>query len=202
MPRRRRPLVPRSRRHRALLVPAVVALAVLAGCSGRGTEGSTGGYVSASRFVTAVPEADRVEAPVLEGEDLEGAAVTSSDYAGRTLVVNVWGSWCPPCRKEAPVLEEVAQKYADQGVQFLGLNVRDQTAAARAFEERIGTTYPSIVDTDGRQQLGFADSLPSQAIPTTWVIDAEGRVAARILDPELRVSTLSGVIDDVLASSS
>lgn len=188
--------------HRALLVPALVALALLAGCSGRGTEGSTGGYVSASRFVASVPEADRVEAPVLEGEDLEGAPVTSADFAGKTLVVNVWGSWCPPCRTEAPVLEAVSKKYADRGVQFLGLNVRDQTAAARAFEQRIGTSYPSIVDTDGRQQLGFSDSLPSQAIPTTWVIDAKGRVAARVLDPELRASTLSGVIDDVLASSS
>ncbi|RYY43475.1 MAG: TlpA family protein disulfide reductase [Actinomycetales bacterium] len=180
----------------------VVTLAVLAGCSGRGTEGSTGGYVSGSRFVSLVPVDEREEAPVLEGEDLEGEAISSADFAGKTLVVNVWGSWCPPCRKEAPVLQGVAEQYADQGVQFLGLNVRDQTAAARAFEKRIGTTYPSIVDTDGRQQLGFADSLPSQAIPTTWVIDAEGRVAARIIDPDLRASTLSGVIDDVLTSRS
>lgn len=184
------------------LVVVVAALALVAACSGRGTEGSTGGYVSGSRFVSYVEPADRADAPVLEGEDLEGGTVSSADFAGRTLVVNVWGSWCPPCRKEAPVLQEVADAYADRDVQFLGLNVRDQVAAARAFEERIGTTYPSIVDRDGRQQLGFADSLPSQAIPTTWVIDAEGRVAARIIDPDLRASTLTGVLDDVLASTS
>ena len=192
----------RSSRRRGAAVVLALALVVLAACSGRGTEGSTGGYVSASRFVTSVPVEDRTDAPVLEGEDLEGKRISSADFAGKTLVVNVWGSWGPPCRKEAPVLEEVAQQYADRGVQFLGLNVRDQTAAARAFEERIGTTYPSIVDSDGRQQLGFADSLPSQAIPTTWVIDAKGRVAARVIDPELRASTLSGVLDDVLASTS
>ncbi len=192
----------RSPRRRGAAVLLALALVVLAACSGRGTEGSTGGYVSASRFVTSVPVEDRTDAPVLEGEDLEGKSISSADFAGKTLVVNVWGSWGPPCRKEAPVLEEVAQQYADRGVQFLGLNVRDQTAAARAFEERIGTTYPSIVDSDGRQQLGFADSLPSQAIPTTWVIDAKGRVAARVIDPELRASTLSGVLDDVLASTS
>jgi len=194
--------VSRSSRRRGAAVVLALALVVLAACSGRGTEGSTGGYVSASRFVTSVPVEDRTDAPVLEGEDLEGKSISSADFAGKTLVVNVWGSWYPPCRKEAPVLEEVAQQYADRGVQFLGLNVRDQTAAARAFEERIGTTYPSIVDSDGRQQLGFADSLPSQAIPTTWVIDAKGRVAARVIDPELRASTLSGVLDDVLASTS
>jgi thiol-disulfide isomerase/thioredoxin len=193
---------PRRTSARAVVLLLVGALVLLAGCSGRGTEGSTGGYVSGSRFVTYVEPGDRQEAPVLEGDDLEGNDVSSADFAGKTLVVNVWGSWCPPCRKEAPVLNEVAREYADRGVQFLGLNVRDQVAAARAFEERVGTSYPSIVDRDGRQQLGFADSLPSQAIPTTWVIDAQGRVAARIIDPDLRASTLTGVLDDVLGSTS
>ncbi len=193
---------PRRTVPRGVVLALVGVLVLLAGCSGRGTEGSTGGYVSGSRFVTYVEPGDREKAPVLEGDDLEGTEVSSADFAGKTLVVNVWGSWCPPCRKEAPVLDEVARQYADRGVQFLGLNVRDQVAAARAFEQRVGTSYPSLVDGDGRQQLGFADSLPSQAIPTTWVIDAKGRVAARIIDPDLRASTLTGVLDDVLGSSS
>lgn len=192
----------RSRTALSRIALATAVLVSLGACTRVGTAGATGGYVSGSRFVTFVEPADRADAPVLEGEDLEGGTVSSADFAGRTLVVNVWGSWCPPCRKEAPVLQEVAEAYADRDVQFLGLNVRDQVAAARAFEERIGTTYPSIVDRDGRQQLGFADSLPSQAIPTTWVIDAEGRVAARIIDPDLRASTLTGVLDDVMGSTS
>ncbi|MGJ9413280.1 TlpA family protein disulfide reductase [Aeromicrobium sp. CF4.19] len=185
-------------RHTAVAV--LSGLMLLAGCAGVGTEGSTGGYVSGSRFVTYVEPEDREDAPVLSGEDLEGEPISSEEHEGQTIVVNVWGSWCPPCRAEAPVLNEAARTYADSGVQFLGLLVRDDPAAARAFERKQDTPYPSIVDADGRQQLGFADSLPSQAIPTTWVIDAEGRVAARIIDPELRLSTLTGVLDDVMDS--
>ena len=180
----------------------VAAALVLAACSGVGTRGSTGGYVSADGQITTVDPGDRKKAPVLEGKDLDGKDFSTADHAGKVMVVNVWGSWCPPCRAEAPLLQETAEEYADQGVQFLGLNVRDDTAAARAFDERIGAAYPSIVDVANRQQLGFADSLPSQAIPTTCVIDAEGRVAARIVDPQLRASTLTAVIDDVLASGS
>ncbi|GAA2075520.1 hypothetical protein GCM10009821_13290 [Aeromicrobium halocynthiae] len=193
-----RPSTPRPASLAALLV---VLAALVAGCSGIGTEGSTGGYVSGSRFVTFVDPEDRDQAPVLAGDDLDGQPLSTEDLAGRTVVVNVWGSWCPPCRAEAPVLNEVSEQYADQGVRFVGLVVRDNIDAARAFERRFETPYPSIMDEGGRMQLGFAQSLPSQAIPTTWVIDAEGRVAARIVDPELRASTLAGVIDDVLAST-
>lgn len=190
---------PRAHRARGVVL-ATAVLALLAGCAGVGTEGSTGGYVSGSRFVTFVAPEDREPAPLLEGQDLEGDPLTSEAFEGQTLVVNVWGSWCPPCRAEAPVLNQVAEDYAERDVQFLGLLVRDDPAAARAFERRQGTPYPSIVDEAGRLQLGFAPTLPSQAIPTTWVIDAEGRVAARIVDPDLAESTLTGVIDDVMAS--
>ncbi|WP_375002024.1 TlpA family protein disulfide reductase [Aeromicrobium sp. CTD01-1L150] len=178
----------------------LLACALPAGCSGIGTEGSTGGYVSGSKFVTFVEPEDRDPAPVLEGEDLEGEDRSSEEFDGEVLVVNVWGSWCPPCRAEAPVLNQISEQYTDDGVQFLGLVVRDNPDAARAFERKFQTPYPSILDGGGRLQLGFADTLPSQAIPTTWVIDADGNVAARIVDPELRASTLAGVIDDVLAS--
>ena len=86
------------------------------------------------------------------------------------------------------------------GVQFVGLNTRDSSLAAERFVDTMGLTFPSVQDTDGRLQLLFADSLPPQAIPSTLVIDREGRVAARILG-KVSAATLRGVIDEVDRSS-
>ena len=177
----------------ALLLAAAV---VLAGCGGVGTEGSTGGYVSGNGSITVVDPDEREKAPVLSGDDLDGRPLSTADFAGDTLVVNVWGSWCPPCRKEAPALAEVSKQYADRDVTFVGVLVRDKPAAALAFTRKQETPYRSIADFSGRNLLGFSDSLPSQAIPTTWIIDDRGRVAVRIMD-EVSASTLAGLIDDV-----
>ena len=175
-----------------------VLLVTVTGCSGVGTEGSTGGYVSGNGSITVVAPEDREKAPVLSGDDLEGRPLSTADFAGDTLVVNVWGSWCPPCRKEAPALAEVSNQYADRDVTFVGVLVRDKPAAALAFTRKQETPYRSIADFSGKNLLGFSDSLPSQAIPTTWIIDDRGRVAARVMD-EVSASTLAGLIDDVKA---
>ena len=182
----------------ALLLAA--ASIVLTGCGGVGTAGSTGGYVSGDGSITVVAPADREKAPVLAGDDLEGKALSTADLAGDTIVVNVWGSWCPPCRKEAPALAEVARQYADRDVSFVGVLVRDKPAAALAFTRKHRTPYRSIADFSGRNLLGFSRSLPSQAIPTTWILDDRGRVAVRIMD-DVSASTLAGLIDDVQDSS-
>jgi thiol-disulfide isomerase/thioredoxin len=115
------------------------------------------------------------------------------------VVLNVWASWCAPCRAEAPELEEVWQAKKEEQVQFVGLNTRDSTIAAQRFVETMGLTFPSIEDSDGRVQLLFSDSLPPQAIPSTVVIDGDGRVAARILG-KASAATLRGVIDEVAGS--
>jgi thiol-disulfide isomerase/thioredoxin len=193
-------------RHRQRLVAALAlilggALVLVAGCSGAGNRGSTGGYVSANGAITKVDPADRKPAPTLEGKDLDGEPITSESYAGKTLVVNVWGSWCPPCRKEAPALKLVSDEYADKDVQFIGILVRDDVASARAFNRKHDIAYPSIEDYSNRNGLGFASSLPAQAIPTTWIIDSKGRVAVRIVSENLTASTLSGLIDDVQAGT-
>ena len=187
-----------TKRHR-VLAAVIGVLVLVAGCGGAGNRGSTGGYVSANGAITKVDPADREPAPILEGKDLDGKPFTSETYAGKTLVVNVWGSWCPPCRKEAPALKLVSDEYADKGVQFIGILVRDDVASARAFNRKHDITYPSIDDYSNRNGLGFASSLPAQAIPTTWIIDSRGRVAVRIVSENLTASTLSGLIDDVQA---
>jgi len=172
-------------------------LVTLAACAGV-KEGGDDGYISGDGTITTIDPADRKEAPTLSGVDLDGKELSSEDFAGQTIVVNLWGSWCPPCRKEMPMLKEVSEQYADKNVQFLGLLTQDTPAAAKAFNDKLGISYPSIVDDAGENQLAFADSLPSQAIPTTWILDEKGRVAARILGVADK-GTLKALIKDAVA---
>ncbi len=181
----------------------VVLLAVLfAGTAcgtkdGPATPGSDRGFVSGSGAVTIIAPDDRGEPVVLSGQKVGGGELDVVALRGKVVLLNVWGSWCPPCRKEAPALKLVADEYADKDVQFIGILVRDDVASAKAFNRKVGITYPSIDDYSNRNGLGFAKSLPAQAIPTTWIIDAQGRVAVRIVSDSLTASTLAGLIDDV-----
>jgi len=171
-------------------IAAAAALAVgallLAGCTNdplaqQYLEGSNKNYISGDGTVTEVPLSDRGAAVEFTGTDENGDPITSSDYAGRVLVLNFWYAGCAPCRAEAPALEKLNGEYAGQDVSFLGVNVRDQPATAISFAENYGVTYPSVVDTDGAMQLAFAGTVAPNAVPTTLVIDPQGRVAARIL---------------------
>lgn len=187
---------------RRIALAAALLLAV-AGCS-TATGGDTG-FVSGDGSITQLEPADREPAPTLQGDDLHGKPVSSEDYPGKTLVVNVWGSWCAPCRAEAPELVEAARELKSKDVQFLGLTTKSQTGEGAPaqdveFAQDAGMPYPSIQDYDGEQQLGFTETLPANAIPTTWIIDDQGRVAARILG-ETTASTLTGLVEDVKAES-
>jgi thiol-disulfide isomerase/thioredoxin len=183
------------------IVAVLLALTVLAACGGAGNRGTTNGFVSGDGSITTVDVADREKAPVLEGEGLDGRPLSTADFAGKTVVVNLWGPWCAPCLAEAPELNEVATQYADKGVQFVGVLTRSKDpASAIAFNRNKGITYPSFKDQGGKLELGFNDSLPTLAIPTTWIIDSKGRVAARVLD-KVSASTLANLIDDVQKST-
>lgn len=179
------------------LLVATSLVALVAGCGGPQTDGTQGGYISGngSPIVTVKP-ADRKAAPVIQGEDLEGNPISTADWKGKTVVVNLWGSWCPPCRAESPALDAVARAMKSKGVEFIGIAVREDAATTLAFDRKHDISYPSISDSGGTQVLGFARSLPTGGIPTTWIIDAKGRVAARIINKTTE-STLTGLIEDV-----
>lgn len=188
-----------SLRSARLLVVALLAL-LLSACVGGVEDTGDDGFISGSGEITFIDPGKRKPAPELSGTDLDGEQISSADYAGKVLVVNLWGSWCAPCRKEAPALAKASAELADQNVQFLGLLTKDDPASAKAFNAKFGIDYPSIDDASGRNQAAFADSLPSVAIPTTWVIDAKGRVAARVMG-ELSDATLRGLVDQTKKST-
>ena len=183
------------RRSTSLLL-AVLALAGGAACSSEVGSSGDQGFVSGKGIITAVDPADRRTPDPVEGETLDGEQVSLADYAGQVVVVNVWGSWCGPCRKEAPMLAEASRDLAKDDVVFLGINTRDQSqAAAQAFVRRFELPYPSLYDPDGRTLLSFRDSLAMSSIPSTVVVDAEGRAAGRVLG-ELSRSTLDGLVEE------
>ena len=186
-------------RPRRLAAVLVVCLG-LAACGGAADADPGTGFVAGDGSIVLLAPDDRVSAPDLEGQTLDGAAFRLADYRGKVVVLNVWASWCAPCRAEAPVLEEAWIDLQDKGVQFVGLDTRDTIAAAQAFVDNYGITYPNVVDTDGQLQLLFGDSLPPQAIPSTLVIDPQGRVAGRILG-RVSESTLLGLIEPLLTTA-
>jgi len=158
-------------------------------------------FVSGPGTVTRLPPAERSAAPKLVGTLLVGRRFDLADHRGRVIVLNVWGSWCPPCRAEAPSLQRVWSETRAAGVQFVGIDTRDTTAAALAFERRFKITYPSLVDDDGRLLLAFRKTLPPNAIPSTILLDREGRVAARIVGATT-YEKLRGLVDELLAEDS
>ncbi len=186
---------------RALTVVAgVLACLVLAGCSE--SEGATGsGYVAGDGSIVVLDEAERQPAPDIQGTTLDGGQFALADQLGKVVVLNVWASWCAPCRSEAPDLEAVWRETQNEGVQFVGLDTRDSDAAAQAFVENFSITYPNVIDRDGRLQLQFGDSLPPQAIPSTVVVDRQGRVAARVLGV-VSAASLRAILEPLIAEPS
>jgi thiol-disulfide isomerase/thioredoxin len=182
------------------LVALVATLLLAAGCTGPSlSSGGEQGFVTSDGSVSVLEPAER-KPPRGEvaGETVDGEPVALADYAGDVVVMPVWGSWCGPCIAEAPMLADAARDLSDDGVSFLGINNRDyDQASARRFSENFDLPYPSLYDPEGNLLLNFRGTLPPLAVPTTVVIDAEGRVAARIIG-ELKASTLYGVVEDVL----
>ena len=180
----------------------VLALAgLLAGCSAGGTSGGGGdtGFVSGDRTITIVAPQDRRPAPLVQGPELGGEKqLSTADFGGKVIVINIWGSWCNPCRAEAEDLQEASAQTAGKA-QFIGLNTKDYSqAGAAAFLRQFKISYPSIFDPEGKALVSLAGSLPPNAIPTTLVIDRENRIAARVAGA-VTTTTLVALINDVAA---
>ncbi len=173
----------------------LVAL-LLSGC-GTASAGANG-FVAGDGTLTVLPSDQRPAAPVIEGTTLDGDAWRSDASSGKVLVYNVWGSWCAPCRAEAPVLVAANKRTADTAV-FVGLNTRDlDKAAPQAFIRAFAVPYVNLYDPDGALLLKFSGQLPASAIPSTLLVDPKGRVAARIIG-EVTEATLVDVISDLAA---
>lgn len=200
---------PRAPRVVTAALAVVAAATLLAGCTANDDladlyrEGSGQGYISGDGAYTVIPASERTEPIVFEGETDTGESLGSDDLEGNVVVVNFWYASCPPCRLEAPDLEALSQQFADEPVRFVGVNIYDQAPTALAFAEEFGVTYPSIIDVnDGAVRLAFAGQVAPNAVPTTIVLDAQGRVAGRISGLLTEPSVLRSMITDTLAEAS
>lgn len=183
------------------LIPVLAAAALLTACGSAtaSDEGAGTAFVAGDGSIVLIAPEERGPAPDLAGPTLDGDDFRLGDHLGKVVVLNVWASWCAPCRAEAPELEAVWRKVQDDDVLLVGLDTRDTREAALAFIEAYDITYPNVVDADGRLQLLFKDTLPPQAIPSTLVVDREGRVAARVIG-RVTEATLLALIDEVAES--
>jgi thiol-disulfide isomerase/thioredoxin len=184
------------RRTCSLLLAVLLVGAAVAGCSSDIGSSGDQGYVAGRGVITSLPVAERKPPGPVSGTTIDGAPLALSDYAGKVVVVNVWGSWCAPCRAEAPMLAHAARDLSGKDVAFLGIDSRDPSeSAARAFVRRFDVPYPSIYDQKGSTLLAFRGTLAPNSIPSTVVIDRQGRVAASVLG-QISRTTLYDLVDD------
>ncbi len=164
----------------------------LSSCGGGGSSIAEESFVSGNGSVSYIKPSARIAAPALSGMTLSGKNYTFN--VGQVAVVNVWASWCAPCRAEAPTLAALSEKYTD--VAFMGILTRDNPVNAEAFARRFALPYPTLIDDS--VLIGFRKSLPANAIPSTVLIDKRGDVAARI-SGEVTFASLSELIEKVSA---
>lgn len=202
-------LHPNRRRGTLTSAAALLVALVVTGCSdssnddlaGQYKSGTTQNYVSGDGAVTQVPPAGRADPISFDVTTSDGTRFNSDALAGTVVVINFWYASCPPCRAEAKHLNAVNDRFQDQDVQFIGVNVRDQQSTAEAFERRFNVSYPSIIDAnEGRMQLALSGQVAPNAVPTTIVLDTKGRVAARVLGAIDGPGTLSALVNDELGN--
>jgi peroxiredoxin len=186
-----------------VFVVATLMLA-LAGCSAPGIsadyEPGSGEYVSGDGTTHFWPADKRGEPIDFSGETEAGGTLSSAELAGQVVLVNFWYASCGPCRTEVLDLNDLYDEYAEQGVAFVGVDIRDSAAQAQSFMDEFDVRYPSILDvSDNAVTLAFATPAPPTTTPTTYLLDVEGRVAARFTSAIQSPSVVAAMLDDLLA---
>ena len=189
---------------RGLLAGAAVV--GMAACSGGAIAANTPvsngqSFVGGSYSSTYYAPSDRPAAPQVSGTTLTGAKFSLAAQRGNVVVLNFWGSWCAPCRREAPTLAALAQHFKDAPVRFVGDDVQDAPANAAAFEQTFDVGYPSLNDPGEQVALAFHGAVPPVGIPTTLLIDEKGHIAGRVVG-EVTYQGLQALITKILAGQS
>lgn len=156
---------------------------------------STSGSGTGGSGLTLYPGDKGIPLPTVSGRTITGSRLSLQNLRGHVLVLNVWGSWCAPCRAEAPDLARISKATYPRGVRFVGIDVRDNPAAGRAFERHFGITYPSFDDQQGLVLASFTGIIPISAVPSTLVVDRNGVIRARNIG-RIDATTLRGLIRD------
>jgi cytochrome c biogenesis protein CcmG, thiol:disulfide interchange protein DsbE len=145
-----------------------------------------------------VADGQKPAAPVFQLDQLDGGKTVSlADYRGKAVVLNFWASWCAPCKDEAPELESAWQRWRDQDVVVVGIDIQDFGTDAQRFVDRYGLTYPVLRDTDkwtwGRYGL--------TGLPETWFVDREGRLVGEHIEGPVSAEELNRNIQTALGSA-
>ena len=186
-----------------IFIVGTIALS-LAGCTSdpladQFRSGDSKNYIAGDGTVTEFDSTQRPTFLPFTGETESGQMLDSKALEGQVVVMNWWYSACAPCRAEAPDLQALSEEFQDQGVQFVGVNVRDTAETALAFDRKFDISFPSIIDAQsGAVSLAFQGVVSPQAVPTTLVIDKQGKVASRILG-RIDPSILKTLIETVVA---
>ena len=169
-----------------LLTPAL-----LAGC---GREQPASAMVGTESIAVE----DREDVLAFSGTTLNGEPFDLADLRGRVVVINAWASWCAPCRSEMPAFVDLDVNAGGEVVAVIGLNVSDDSAAAEEFVKEFGMAFPSVADPEGTI-LASIPGVPPKSLPSTVILDRDGRIATRIIGPTTSVG-LASAVGQVLAS--